>query len=133
MYEKHFFRTHTREAILHVRKTHLAYGSVSVSIVQTVGSGPPCTQNIPGLRFGLGFGFDCTDWGFWTTLHTKHTWPTVRFRFRFRLYRLGVLDHLAHKTYLAYIHSNPNCHVHQTRLAYTCGLQEHNSRLIIFV
>ena len=25
------------------------------------------------------------------------------------VYRVGVLDHLAPKTYLAYIHSNPNC------------------------
>ena len=52
MYAKHFFRTRTREAILHVRKTHLAYGSVSVSvsIVQTGGSGTACTQNIPNLH-----------------------------------------------------------------------------------
>ena len=40
-------------------------------------------------------------------MYAIHIWPTVRFRFR--LYRLGVLDHLVRKTYLAYIHSNPNC------------------------
>ena len=33
-----------------------------------------------------------------------HIWPTVRFR----LYRLGVLDHLVRKTYHIYIHSDPN-------------------------
>ena len=60
MYEKHFFRTRTRKAILHVRKTHLAYGSVSV-----------------GLPL-------------------------------FRLPYSGILAQLAHKTYLAYIHSNHN-------------------------
>ena len=90
MYEKHFFRTRTREAILHVRKTHLAYGSVSVSvsIVQTGGSGPPSTKNIPHLH-ALGPQF---------CMYGKHAWPT---------YTITPILHLR-KTRLAYIHNYPN-------------------------
>ena len=115
MYEKHFFRTRTREAILHVRKTHLAYGSVSVSvsIVQTGGSGPPSTKNIPHLH-ALGPQF---------CMYGKHAWPTYTItpilhvrrslfsytrQFCMFTYGAGGFWTSKRKTYHIYMHSDPN-------------------------
>ena len=46
MYAKHFFRTCTREAILHV---HI-WPTVRFRVYRGGGSGPPCTKNIPQLH-----------------------------------------------------------------------------------
>ena len=85
------------------RKTYLAY----------IHSNPncPCTPNTPDLHAGLP-NSACTKNTFFALarqfcMYAKHIWPTVRFRFRFRLYRLGVLDHIPRKTYI-YMHLDPN-------------------------
>ena len=75
------------------------------SSIQRGGSGAACTKNIPHLH-ALGPQFcvhsrgnsACTKNTFFVHalarqffMYEKHIWPTVRFRFRFLLYRLGVL------------------------------------------
>ena len=66
------------------------------SSIYKAGSGPPCTKNIPHLHT-LGPQF----W-FWTTLYEKHTTSS------YTRTPILVLDHLVRKTYLIYIHSDPN-------------------------
>ena len=90
MYTKHARPTCRMTPILHVRKTLFSY-------THSRGNSA-CTQNTSGLRFGFGFGFDCTDWGFWTTFHEKHTTSTCTWT--------PILH--VRKTRLAYIHNYPN-------------------------
>ena len=90
MYTKHARPTCRITPILHVRKTLLSY-------THSRGNSA-CKQNTSGLRFGFGSGFECTDWGFWTTLHEKHTTSTCTWT--------PILH--VRKTRLAYIHNYPN-------------------------
>ena len=86
MHEKYTWPTYTRTPIVHVRQTRLAY-------IHS-GGNSSCTQNTPGVHT-LGRQF----------FIIAHFLPGLPL---FRLPYSGVLAHLAHKTYLAYIHSNPN-------------------------
>ena len=101
MYEKHTTSSCTITPILHVRKTYHIY-------MQNYPNSS-CTKNTPGLHAELPQ----------FCMYAKHIWPTVRFRFRFRLYRGGFWTTLYEKHTTSTCTRTPILHVHRSLFSYT--------------
>ena len=105
---------------IHAAILHVHIWPVSVSIIQRRGSGTASTKNIPHLH-ALGPQFCMYAKHFFRTCGnsacTQITFFVHAAILHVHIWRWGVLDHLARKTYHSYMHSDPNSAC--AHLAYT--------------